>query len=474
MTGADDFVSLHTHSQYSLLDGLSSVPEYCARAAEMGQRGIGISDHGNVSGVLELVREANKHGITPVPGEEFYMAPENPMGARNKEKTYYGKGGKKAPQYDVSADGAYLHQTIWAFNQQGVKNLFKLSSLSWKPDHYFKKPRIDIDMLVEHNEGLIVATGCPSSEISTRFLLGQDRKAYEYAGRLKEVFGNRLFVEVMEHGLKDPLERILLPKQRELSKKMGIPMLATNDSHYANRSDSTHHEHALCIQSGSRMSEKPFDEGGRRFAFSGDQFYLKSSAEMMKMFPEDDFPNAVKNSRLITEMAEGLDIPYDPTLEAKLDIPEGYTKESFFWELIRKGYRQKRARDTESVQQESKERIEKELRVITSEGFIDYFIVVWDYIKWARDNGVSVGVGRGSIGGSEIAYLLDISRTCPIRYGLMFERFLSEGRGATYEISYDDGTTEEIYVSNTKKTASGDEKYIHQLEPGDEVIIDSE
>lgn len=470
MPKADDFVSLHTHSQYSLLDGYSGVKEYVAKAKEMGQVGLGISDHGNVSGVLELVREARKNGITPIPGEEFYIAPENPEGAKAKERIYYGKEGK-AKQYDVSANGSYLHQTIWAVNDQGVSNLFKLSSMSWKPENYFQKPRIDIEMLAEHNEGLVVATGCPSSEISTRFLLGQDRKAYEYANRLKEIFGNRVFVEIMQHNLKDPLERILLPKQIELSKRMGIPLLATNDSHYAHKTDADHHEEMLCSQSGANMSDPTFDDGGRRFAFSGEEFYLKTSEEMLHLFPEQDFPGAISNTRLITEMAEDVDLPYNPYLTAELEIPEGFTEESYFLHLVEKGYQEKRGDATREVQEESKRRINEEIRVITSEGFINYFLVVWDYIKWARDNGVGVGVGRGSIGGSEIAYLLDISRTCPIRYELMFERFLSEGRGATYEIVYEDGTKEQRYVSNTMETPGGETKFIHQLKEGDEVVL---
>lgn len=468
----DDFVSLHTHSQYSLLDGYSSVKEYIAEAVRIGQPGIGVSDHGNTSSALELVREARKAGITPVPGSEFYVAPENPEGATAKHRIFYGPDGNRAPKYDVSSNGAYLHMTIWAINEQGVSNLFKLSTLSWKKEHYFQKPRIDIDMLIEHNEGLVVASGCPSSEISTRFLLGQDRKAYEYANRLKEIFGDRFFIEVMNHYLQDPLERMLLPKQVELSKKMNIPLLATNDSHYAHKGDASHHEEMLSTQSRAVMSDKTFDEGGKRFAFSGEEFYLKTSDEMKALFPDDEYPNAIKNTRFITEMAEDVDIPYNPYLMASLDIPKGHTEESYLWSLIKKGYKQKRGNASEEVREESQRRVKEELRVITSEGFVGYFLVVWDYIKWARDNGIGVGVGRGSIGGSEIAYLLDISRTCPIRWNLMFERFLSEGRGATYQITYDDGSTEDIYVSNEKKTQDGT-KYIHQLEVGDEVISDN-
>lgn len=470
----DSFVSLHTHSHHSLLDGYSPVTEHLDEVVEIGQQGLGITDHGNVNAIFELIKEARARGITPVPGSEFYVAPENPEGAKVKERIFYGKDGEKARDYDVSANGSYLHQTIWAYNQKGLENLFKLSSMSWQKQHYFTKPRIDIEMLAEHNEGLIVATGCPSSEISTRFLLGQDRKAVEYAGRLKEIFGDRLYVEIMQHDLTDPLERLLLPKQIALSKKMGISLLATNDSHYAHKGDSGHHEQMLCAQSGSKMSDKPYGQGGKRFAFDGDQFYLKTSAEMYDLFPEQEFPGAISNTRKIAEMASDINIEFNPNLRPKLEIPEGYTEESYFWYLIKKGYQEKRANDTEEVREESQRRIQKELQVISSEGFINYFLVVWDYIKWARDNGVGVGEGRGSIGGSEIAYLLDISRTCPIRWDLMFERFLSPGRGATYQIEFEDGTIETAYVSDEKETVEGNKRYIHQLKVGEELIVESQ
>lgn len=465
---ADSFVSLHTHSHHSLLDGFSTIVEYLKETAALGQFGLGMSDHGSTSGIFELITESKKHGITPVPGAEFYVAPDNPDGAKAKKRIFYGPNGERAPDYDVSANGSYLHMTIWAYNQKGLENLFHLSSLSWKKEHYFTKPRIDFQMLTEYNEGLVVATGCPSSEISTRFLLGQDKRAYQYAHRLKEVFGDRLYVEIMKHDLTDPLERILLPKQLELSKKLDIPLLATNDSHYAHKEDAKYHEYMLATQSKSKMSEPAFHEGGRRFAFDGSEFYLKSSQEMLAMFPNDKFPDAIKNTRRIAEMATDIDLSFNPKLRPKLDVPEGFTPETYLWHLVKEGYMKKRANDSEEVREESQARIEKEARVILSEGFVDYFLVVWDYIKYARDNGIGVGDGRGSIGGSEIAYLLDISRTCPIRWNLMFERFLSEGRGATYEIKYDNGETDTLYVSNEVDTDSG-KKYIHQLEVGDEV-----
>ena len=470
----DSFVHLHTHSHYSLLDGQSTIPEYIEEAKRIGHTALGLSDHGNTNGIFEFVRLCKEAGITPVPGSEFYVAPQNPEGARVKHRIYYGPNGEKAPEFDVSGNGAYTHQTIWAINNKGLENLFALSSLSWKQENYYSKPRIDFEMLAEHSEGLVVATGCPSSEISTRFLLDQDEEAYQYARRLKEVFGDRLFVEIMSHDMKSPIERLLLPKQLKLSQDLDIPLLATNDAHYARQEDHIHQEEMLCAQSGSVMSEPSYDEGGKRFAFDGDQFYLKTSEEMAYIFPESEFPGAIANTKRIAEMAEDLTIEYNPNLRPKLPIPEGYTRETYFQHLINEGYEKKRSNADSETKKESKRRIAEEYEVISSEGFIDYFLVVWDYIRWARENGVGVGIGRGSIGGSEIAYLLDISRTCPIRYGLLFERFLSSGRGSTYRISYTDGTSEEVYVADVKTTIDGERKYIHQLEEQEQIVENGE
>lgn len=488
-----DFVSLHTHTHSSMLDGFSTDADYLSKAQQLGQRGLGVSDHGNLFTIYSFLKKAKERDMLGVPGCEFYVAPINPQGAKRKEAVFYGPGGNKAEQYDVSSNGAYLHLTVWAYNNVGLHNLFRLSTLSNDPSRFYQKPRIDFDMLADNSEGLIVSTGCPSSEISTRFLLGQDDKAYEYAGRLKEVFGDRLFVEIMDHNMPIDLEKILLPKQLELSKKMGIELLATNDCHYAEKHDAISHEEMLCVQSGSKMSDPTYDNGGNRFAFSGNEYYLKSGDQMAELFPQRDFPNALSNSVKIAEMASDISLDYNPNLKPKPVIPSEFKDEvDYYKHLIQKGFKERYGDSSVEVKKEAIKRNKKEFDVIHSSDFIGYMLVVRDYLNFARENystrneqdeiiALSIGGGRGSVGGSIHAYELGISEVDPIEHDLIFERFLSAGRGATYLLEYDDGTTEEIVVSETKQVISdtdNDEnnvlakKYIHQLQIGDKIVVD--
>lgn len=484
----DDFVHLHTHSDAgSLLDGFGQLSEYIKRVTELNQPGLGISDHGSTAAVYTLIQKARSAGIIPVPGCEFYVAPQNPEGAKVRNAVFYGPNGQKAAEYDVSSNGAYTHQTIWAVNNVGLSNLFKLSTLSNDPERYYSKPRIDFEMLAEHSEGLVVATGCPSSEVSTRFLLNQDKQAYEYANRLKEVFGDRLFVEIMDHNMDIDLERRLLPKLMGLARKMKLPLLATNDAHYTLASENIHHEEMLCSQSGSRMNEPTWDEGGSRFAFNGNQYYLKTAAEMATVFPAEDYPGALSNTLLIAEMAQDINMTYDPSLRPKAIVPEGYNEVSYFRHLIEVGFKERYGSASPEVKREAQSRIKTEFEVIHSSDFIGYFLTVHEYINWTRDSfslldeagkvlALPIGVGRGSVGGSIIAYLLKISELDPIKHDLLFERFLSAGRGDTYEIVYEDGTREEVVVS-AKRVVKGEKdeaRYIHQLAPGDVVVLDAE
>lgn len=481
-----EYVSLHNHAESSVLDGLAKNEEYLDRIVELGQPGMGITDHGNLFSIYKFLKACQERGLGGVPGIEAYVAPINPEGAKVKQPVFYGRGGRKG-KYDVSRNGSYLHLTMWAINNEGLNNLFKMSTLSYDQSRFYGAPRIDFDIIEEHSKGIVVSTGCPSSEISTRFLLGQDKKAYEYAGRLKEVFGpERLFVEVMDHNMGIDLERKLLPKQVELAKKMGLKLLATNDAHYALQKDSIHHEEMLCVQSGSIMSDKTYDEGGTRFKFEGDQYYLKTAEQMAELFPESDYPNALKSSLEIMEMAQDVKVGFDPDLKPHAILPEGKDEVEFFKELINIGFKERLEGKSKEHKEEAKIRINEEFKVIHSSNFIGYFIVVWEYLKWVRDNFSTLspsgevlalphGPGRGSVGGSMIAYLLKISELDPITHDLIFERFLSAGRGATYRITYDDGTTEELIVSEEKKVLCNgrtESQYIHQLELGDEILFE--
>lgn len=484
MSNSNDFVSLHTHSDHSLLDGFGSISEYGQRVVQLQQRGLGLTDHGNESGIPELLSTCRQLDITPIPGCEFYVAPQNSEGAQVKKPVYYGDD---VNNNDVASKGAYLHLTVWAYNNVGLQNIFELSTMSYRPENFYKKPRIDLDMLSRHSDGLIVSTGCPSSEISTRFRLGQEDKAYEYAGWLKDIFTpERLFVEIMDHSMSIDLERDLLPQQLRLAQKMGLELLATNDSHYAHASDASHHEEMLAMQSASKMSDATYDNGGRRFSFQGDQYYLKSSEEMYSLFPEREFPNAIKNTVRVAEMAQDISLDYDPSLRPHPIVPEGETEISYFHKLINIGFKERYGTAPREIQQEAVRRIKHEDQVIVSSDFVGYFLVVRDYLKWnlekfaTRDSKGNIvalpnGAGRGSVGGSVIAYVLGIHETDPIRWKLPFERFLSAGRGNVYTIQYDDGSEEEVVASEVKNVVSGgtgDQRYVHQLQPGDEIVCE--
>lgn len=469
-----NYVALHNHSHYSTLDGYATIDEYIKAAKDLGMIGIGLTDHGTASGLYKFITRAQKEGLIPVPGIEFYVAPENPQGAKLKEPMYYGRGGKRAPKYDLS-NGAYTHLTVFAYNNVGLSNLFKLTSLSWKKEHFYFKPRIDTNMLAEHSEGLIVTTGCPSSEVSRRFLLGQDEKAYEYASRMKSIFGDNYYVEIMNHKMEDDeLERILVPKQIKLAKDLGIKIIATNDSHYAFQEDSTPHERVLAVGTKAKMKDLPRHEGGNRFAFSTPEYHIKTYDEMLELYPEDVAEEALENTIELTMKCQDIKLEYNPHLRPEIDIPEGYTEATYFQKLIYDGFVKKRGHEPKEIQEESVRRIREEFEVIHSNDFISYFLVVHDYINYAHKKGIGVGAGRGSVGGSEIAYVLDISNTDPIRFNLLFERFLSPGRGSLYQIEYVSGEIEEIPVSSKKRIYEADESdnrvvYVHELSPGDMV-----
>lgn len=481
-----EFTSLHNHTHGSILDGFATPREYLLRAKELGMTTVGITDHGYVTKLLEFLKLAKDLDMKGVPGCEVYVAPINPEGARVKTPVFYGPDGKKA-RYDVSSNGAYLHLTLWAYNTTGLKNLFKLSTKSFSPENVYSKNRIDFEMLAEHSEGLVVSTGCPSSEISTRFLLDQDEKAYEYAGRLRDVFGpDRLFVEVMNHNMTIDLERLLLPKQTKLARELGLGLLATNDCHYTLREEARFHEEMLCSQSNSRMSVPTTADGGTRFAFEGSEYYLKTAEEMLALFPVEDFPGALSNTMKVAEMTQDLTLRFDPHLRPKAPIPEGFDELGYFKHLINEGYKARYGGASREVRQEAKRRIAHEFKVVHSSDFVGYFLTVHEYLSWIK-NGYStlddqgrvlaspLGPGRGSVGGSIIAYLLGISELDPIKHDLIFERFLSAGRGATYRITYDDGTSEDLVVSEEKKLLGPEGevlKYIHELSMGDEVLVD--
>lgn len=446
----DNFVNLHNHSDYSLLDGFGTVDEYIARAVEMVQPALGLTDHGNVCGLFSFIQKCNKAGIKPIPGIEAYVAPVNPMGAKVHQPVRYGKPGQEG--IDVSGNGAYLHMTLWAMNDEGLHSLYALvreASMEGNefnhldlPDgegNYYMKPRMDLDMLARHNAGLIATTGCPSGEIQTRFRLGQDEQAYDYARRMSEIFEGRYFVELMDHSMaqgKD-IERVSIPKLLKLADDLNLPLLATNDSHYCNHEDAPHHEEMLCANSKATMYDLPYDEGGKRFAFNGNEYYLKTRDEMLSIPVFHEHPEAVDNTMRIADMVEHIEFKLRSDLRPEVEIPDGYDEIGWFKHEIKEGLKKKRSNASPEVKAEAVKRINHELPVFTDNNFVQYMLVVKDYIDWARNNGIRVGYGRGSVGGSEIAFDLNISDTDPIRHNLMFERFLNPERLSPPDVDTD-------------------------------------
>lgn len=562
------FVNLHNHSDYSILDGYSHPGEYVKRAAELGQTAVGLTDHGNLFGAFDFIKSARNLAktydrknhpqtpvfIKPIIGIEAYMAPQNPDGAKCKSPVLYspelrdiierkkqlGYTSRKRVErlegdelqlfkdmearerelrsMDVSSRGAYTHLTLIAINDVGFHNLIHLTTEASKREHYYQHGRMDFDMLTKWNEGIIATTGCPSGEIQTRLRLGQEDEAYDYARRMAELFKDRYYVELMLHNMPSDLESSMIPKLKQLADDLDLPLLATNDSHYARPEDAIHHEEMLCVQTNSRGG----GEGGkgfvtmnclknddpapdrmisvrqkdgsykqvaqpRRFAFQGDDYYLKTYDEMIKAFPEDEYPGAVSNTVKIADMVgdwwmkpgvldlEKLEADYkaeldecrsevvdseghvtlphatggrtnrleeankgfvalgdtpDPTdvtggfdvdplaqkliddgkitigaydlslntdLRPEIQIPEGWTEEEWFKKKINEGFIQRRVAmgDSDEILEDSKRRIADEYPVFAGKNFIQYMLVVQDYINWAREHGVSVGEGRG-------------------------------------------------------------------------------
>lgn len=448
----DPFVHLHNHTHYSMLDGYATVEDMVKEVARLGQTSIAVTDHGNQHAWAELQRVAENYGIEPIFGMEAYMAPTGITRKDHERKFYYRATNDDNPESsnDVSGRGSYTHLTLLAHAQAGMANLFNFTKQTFTEGN-FSKPRGDLDLLSELSEGVLATTGCPSGEIQTRLRLGQEQEAYDYARDLRDILGREnLFVEIMNHDMQIDLERAMIPKLLELSKRMNIPLLATNDAHYAVKSDSDKQEHLLAMQTGAKMSERTFDQGGRRFAFSGNGYYIKSHAEMEALFPEADFPGALSNTLLVAERAKGVRLAARDDLRPEVDIPAGYSLESYFREQVYAGAKE---RWGAILDKEHADRIEYELDVILNKNFGHYFLVTADFIQWAKDNGIIVGPGRGSGGGSAVAFALKITEVDPLRHSLMFERFLNPERNSEpdFDIDFDESRRAEVIKYVTDK-----------------------
>ncbi len=417
---SSSFVHLHTHTEYSLLDGAARIDELVRTAAEDGQPALGMTDHGNMYGVIDFYRTCRSHDVKPIIGTEAYMALES-RDERPKRR------GKKVDDSGGDSDEGsklYYHLTLLAADDTGYRNLIKLSSRAFLEGFYYK-PRMDWEMFAEHSEGLIATTGCLGSVVQQALLAGDYDAALRRAGRLQDIFGrDSLYVELQDHGI--PAQMDCNPKLLQIAQDIGAPLLATNDLHYTHQHDAGAHDALLCVQTNAFLSDPD------RFKFHGDQHYLKSAAEMRALFAE--LPESCDNTLSIAERAE-VTINFGELHLPSFDVPDEFEDdESYLRHLTFEGAHE---RWGNPLPVEAAERLTYELKVIADMGFSSYFLITWDLIRHARENSIRVGPGRGSAAGCAVAYSLEITDLDPLRYGLLFERFLNPARISMPDIDID-------------------------------------
>jgi DNA polymerase-3 subunit alpha len=439
----DGFVHLHVHTEYSMLDGAARLGDLANRTAELGMSAIAMTDHGNVFGAYEFYKKAKAAGVKPIIGMEAYAAP-NISRFEKKGVNFYDGG----PD-DVSARGAYTHMTLLAETTEGMHNLFRLSTGAWR-DGYFKHPRIDRELLQTHGRGIIATTGCPSGEVQVHLRYGNYEAARQAAADHQDILGrDNYFLELMDHGL--DIEKRVRDGLLRLGKDLQIPLLATNDSHYVLREDAKSQEHLLCINSASTMTTPAGDGPGQRFAFSGDGYYIKSPAEMRALWVDKyDLREACDNTLLIAERCDVSFTEGNGTYMPRFPVPEGEDENSWFVKEVERGLR---VRYPHGIPNEVRKQADFEVDVIIKMGFPGYFLVVADFINWAKDNGIRVGPGRGSGAGSMCAYAMRITDLDPLKHGLIFERFLNPDRVSMpdFDIDFDERRRGEVIKYVTEK-----------------------
>ena len=414
--GSDGFVHLHVHTEYSMLDGAARLKDLFAECDRLGMPAIAMTDHGNVFGAYDFYQHATGAGIKPIIGIEAYVAP----GSRfERRRVRWGDGGED----DVSGGGAFTHMTLLARNNDGLANLFRLASLASLEGYYYK-PRMDTELIAEYGDGLIGTTGCPSSEVQTRLRMGDYATAREVAGRYRDILGaENYFCELMDHGIE--IERRAREDLLRLARDLGLPLLATNDLHYTYADDARAHEALLCVQSGSTLADP------NRFRFGAQEFYVKSPEEMRRTWRE--LPEACDNTLLVAERCE-ISIEKDRDLMPRVEVPEGETEQSWLRREVLRGLEH---RFPGGVPEKRRVQAEYEVDVICQMGFPGYFLVVADLVRYAKENGIRVGPGRGSAAGSMVAYALGITELDPMAHGLLFERFLNPERVSMPDIDMD-------------------------------------
>ncbi|HTX85039.1 MAG TPA: DNA polymerase III subunit alpha [Streptosporangiaceae bacterium] len=417
--GEDSFVHLHVHSEYSMLDGAARLKEMFAECERTGMPAIAITDHGNVYGAYDFWSKGQAAGIKPIIGTEAYIAPEH---RRHKQPVRWGTPAQKDD--DVSGGGAYTHMTLLAESTEGMHNLFKLSSLA-SLEGYFRKPRMDRELLSHYSQGIIGTTGCVGGEVQTRLRLGQYEQALAAAADFRDIFGpGNFFVELMHHELE--VEQRTAEGLRRIAAELNLPFLVTNDSHYTREPDAAAHEVLLCVQTGTNMADPS------RFRFEGTGFYLKSPQQMRALRSDEDWQAGCDNTLLVAERASASFSKSN--LMPQYPLPDGETEASWMRKEVWLGMDR---RYPDGYDEERRQQAEYEMGVIESMGFCSYFLVVADFIMWAKRNGIRVGPCRGSAGGSIVSYALGITDLDPIRHGLVFERFLNPERVSMPDIDVD-------------------------------------
>ncbi len=400
-----NFAHLHVHTEYSLLDGSNKIKEYVSRVKELGMDSAAITDHGSMYGVIDFYKEAKAQGIKPILGCEVYVAPRS---RHDRENT----GG----------EDRYYHLVLLAENQEGYQNLVKIVSRGYTEGFYYR-PRVDKELLKTYHKGIIALSACLAGEVQRAIVKGQYEEACRIAKGYQEIFGDgNFFLELQDHGI--PEQRQVNQALLRMSKELSLPLVATNDVHYTYEEDAKPHDILLCLQTGKRLSDED------RMRYEGGQYYVKSKEEMASLFPYA--PQALENTQKIADRCQ-VEIEFGVTKLPKYDVPEGYTSWEYLNKLCQEGFKERYPEDQGAL----KEQLLYELSIIQKMGYVDYFLIVWDFIKYARDHGIAVGPGRGSAAGSLVSYALGITNIDPDKYQLLFERFLNPERVSMPDIDID-------------------------------------
>ena len=400
-----DFTHLHVHTEYSLLDGSNKIKEYVARVKELGMDSAAITDHGVMYGCIDFYRAAKEAGIRPILGCEVYVAP-----------------GSRFDKEAGGSSGRYYHLVLLAENNQGYANLMKIVSKGFVEGYYYK-PRVDLELLRQYHEGIIALSACLAGEVARYLTRSMYEDAKEAALRYQEIFGeNNFFLELQDHGIAQ--QQMVNQQLMRLHEETGIPMVATNDVHYTYQDDVESHDILLCLQTGKKLADED------RMRYEGGQYFVKSPQEMAELFPYA--LEALENTHKIA-MRCNVEIEFGVTKLPRYDVPEGYTAWEYLNKLCFEGLQER----YQPVTEELKERLTYELNTIQNMGYVDYFLIVWDFIKYARDHDIMVGPGRGSAAGSLVSYTLGITKLDPIKYDLLFERFLNPERVSMPDIDID-------------------------------------